>query len=504
MKRLDLNPLWLAVVALGFNSCGGDGGSDGGDTSGVGITVSASAGMTSGVDGGSNSADETGEKLDAGGGNSDSNGVGCDNGDVGCTDQIDLLFVIDNSGTMGEEQLNLARNFPLLIEKLETLEDSAGNPVNPDVQIMVTTTDFGNRLCTQFEPDGYDPAEGGPVTTACTSRLSDFTDLTGQNSVPEACQNVCPNDAAPSGNFIAFQGDTNNVTDVPETDVSGDGVPDSAVAQALACIGPQGINGCGYESPLENMMQALDPGADWNNGAAPFLRPNALLAIAIITDEADCSVMDYTIMQDENLQETNPDNGNKQASSAICWNAGVECTGGPDANGAYAECHSRDMAGMQPVSRYTNYLVQQLREVENKEVIMLGILGVPEVTEHNPNAPFQPTAGGVFSLEYRNWRDGEYPTNGDILPDEFATGETAADKQFDFGIGPGCTGGDAVNGFTGQAIPPVRIKEVCESLNLDDTPEGTRCCIESICDDDFSDAIGCLTGIIGQAIQPAG
>jgi hypothetical protein len=502
MTRLDLTPLAVATLALGLGSCGKDpGGGDDGMAMSAGITVGAG---TAGDDGGTaadDGGDETGDKLDVAGGG-DGGPPGCNNGDVGCTDQIDLLFVIDNSGTMGQEQLNLARNFPLLIERLENLQDSAGNPVNPDVQIMVTTSDFGNPLCTQFEPEGYDPAEGAPISTPCTGRLGDFTDLTGTVAVPEACTNVCPNDAAPSDPFITFSGGVSNVNDVPEVDISGDGMPDSDVAQALACIGPQGINGCGYESQLESMMQALDPNATWNQGDKPFLRPNALLAIAIITDEADCSIKNYSIMDDETFQETNPSNNNKQASSAICWNAGVECTG-PDASGTYSECHSRAGEDMQPITRYTNYLINQLRGVEKKEVVMLGILGVPEVTEHNAAAPFQPTAGGVLSLVYRDWAEGEYPT-GDILPAEFASGTTAADKQFDFGIGPGCTGGDAVSGFTGQAIPPVRIKEVCEELNIDDTDEGIRCCIESICDDDFSAAIGCLTGIIGQALVPAG
>ena len=66
---------------------------------------------------------------------------------------------------------------------------------------------------------------------------------------------------------------------------------------------------------------------------------------------------------------------------------------------------------------------------------MLGILGVPEVTAHNPEAPFEPIEGGVLDLEYRDWRDGQYdgvPGGGDILPEEFASGVTAADKQFDF------------------------------------------------------------------------
>src|SRR5690606_27788264 len=46
--------------------------------------------------------------------------IGCDT--QGNCNLVDLLFVIDNSGTMGEEQLNLARNFPLLVQQLEALE----------------------------------------------------------------------------------------------------------------------------------------------------------------------------------------------------------------------------------------------------------------------------------------------------------------------------------------------------------------------------------------------
>jgi len=507
VKRLDLTPIVMAGLAVGVMSLACTNGGEDEDTSDSittlpTITASATDGMTSSDDVG----EETGEKLDVGGG-----GTGnptCNNGDVGCTDQIDLLFVIDNSGTMGEEQINLARNFPLLIERLEGLTDSSGTEVNPDVQIMVTTTDFGNPLCTPFEPEGYDPSRGAPINTACTTRLQDFTDLIGTNMVPEACQNTCPNPVAPEGNFIAFSPEGDNIPDsVVPTDIDGDGEPDSPAAQALSCIGPQGINGCGYESPLENMLQALNPSAAWNSGPdgsnpTPFLRPNALLAVAMVTDEADCSVKDYSIMSNPAFQNVNPDTGSASASSAICWNAGVTCTG-PDAMGVFSTCTSQAAENLQPITRYTNYLIDELRENQGKEVIMLGILGVPLVTARNPDAPFQPTAGGVFDLVYRNWRDGPYP-GGDILPTEDAMGVSAADKQFDFGVGPGCTGTDELGAFTGQAIPPVRIKEVCESLNLGPEPEDIRCCIESICDDDFSPAIECLAGIIRESIQLPG
>ncbi|MCX4240970.1 vWA domain-containing protein [Paraliomyxa miuraensis] len=499
MKRLDLTPILISGLAVGMMSlaCGKPDEDEDDTTTGVisiTITATESMGMTS-ID-----PDDTGDKLDVGGGATDTT-PGCNTGDVGCTDQIDLLFVIDNSGTMGEEQINLARNFPLLIQRLENLTDSSGMAVNPDVHIMVTTSDFGNPLCTPFEPMGYDPARGAPISTACTTRLQDFTDLTMTNSVPEACTNLCPAPVQPDGDYIAFSINGDNIPDsVVETDINGDGTPDSPAAQALACIGPQGVNGCGYESQLENMLQALNPAATWNQGTQPFLREGALLAVAMVTDEADCSVKDYSIMENAAFHNVNPDSGMTGPSSAICWNAGVSCTG-PDAMGVFSECHSRDAEDLQPIERYTNYLINELRENQGKEVIMLGILGVPLVTAHNPDPPFQPTAGGVMTLEYRNWRDGQYPV-GDILPDEFAMGESAADKQFDFGIGPGCTGQDSLGAFTGQAIPPVRIKEVCESLNL--ANGDIRCCIESICDDDFSPAIECLTGIIQESIQLPG
>ena len=406
----------------------------------------------------------------------------------GDTCSVDLLFVVDNSGTMGEEQGFVSQGMALLESQLRGLD--------LDVQVMFTTTDFGNPLCTPFEPAGYDPAKGAPIATACTDRLADFDNLSGTLSIPEACTDRCPNGVAPDDDpFIAFNGAQDNVPAVPDTDVDGDGIADGPVAQSMACLAPMGINGCGYESPLENMLQALNPSAAWNGAPRPFLRDDAdILAIAIITDEADCSVKDYSIMEDPTYQEINPDLGSTAASSAICWNAGVTCVG-PDSNGVYASCQSVTTEELQPVSRYTNYLVEDIRDSQGKAVVMLGVLGVPSVTEHDADVPYTPTAGGVFDLVYRNWVDGQYPM-GDILPAEWAAGETAADKQFDFGIGPGCTGQDTLGNFTGQAIPPVRVLEVCQALDLDDTLAGTRCCIESVCDGDYTPAMRCLSGLV--------
>ena len=448
-------------------------------------------------DGDEETADESNTACPPGGcldleNESDTNGGGgCSSGDTDCN-KVDLLFIIDNSGTMGEEQVNLAANFPLLIDRLQQLEGEDGELLNPDVHIMVTTTDVGHPQCTAFQIPGYEPAVGSPQATACSDRLEYFTGL-GSNppSFPEACTNGCQVPVVPNGDFIKFAGPMGSTTNVPNNDVRG----------ALSCIGPQGIVGCGYEAPLEAMLQGIYSGAAWNTGADPFLRDGAILAIAIITDEADCSVRSpegYAYFTDDAMNtywEVNPETGTKtQATSAVCWNAGVDC-GAPDGNGVYADCMSADNGVLHPLSRYNNYLQNTLVANENKEVIMLGILGVPEVTAHNPNPPFQPTAGGVDALVYRQWIDGAYPA-GDILPGD---NDDAAQKEFEFGIGPGCIGEDGMGGFTGQAIPPVRVKEVCEGLNEGDK---IRCCIESICDTDFSDAIGCLTGIIQTVVVP--
>ena len=46
---------------------------------------------------------------------------------------VDIVFVIDNSGSMSEEQANLARNFPVFMDELAGLQGA-------DFQIASVTT----------------------------------------------------------------------------------------------------------------------------------------------------------------------------------------------------------------------------------------------------------------------------------------------------------------------------------------------------------------------------
>ncbi len=405
---------------------------------------------------------------------------------LSCTSKLDVLVVMDNSRTMAEEQYAFARYAPEFVSDLVGLSDNDGDSLDFDLQLMVTTTDVGNPLCTAFQPAGYEPAMGAPVSTACVDRLDDFIDLSGTINARNMCLEVCPSGAAPDGPFMRFGSGPSNLP------------PGADAWETLACLVPQGINGCGYESPLEAMRLALDPAAPHNAGDEPFLRPDAALAIVLVTDELDCSVADPAMMRDVSLYNVNPDAGMPTPSSAICWNAGVECNG-PDAMGVFAGCESSDEARMHSVEGYVEFLRGDLFEGQEKDVMMLPLVGVPPVVAHNPEPPFQPIAGGEYDLLYRRWRDGAYPA-GDIPPDEDVQGVTAADKEFELGIGPGCTRVDDAGTIEGQAMPPTRILEVCHGLDMEvDGNSLARCCVESICDEDYGGLGICIQGMLADS-----
>src|SRR5690606_20250072 len=94
--------------------------------------------------------------------------------------------------------------------------------------------------------------------------------------------------------------------------------------EAFQCFAPQGISGCGWESPLEAMARALDNMQNPERPEHGFLRSDALLAVLIVTDEVDCSIspgMGDALFVDKTFWEGN------LMTSAACWNAGVACSG---------------------------------------------------------------------------------------------------------------------------------------------------------------------------------
>jgi hypothetical protein len=68
------------------------------------------------------------------------------------------------------------------------------------------------------------------------------------------------------------------------------------LSSTFACIAPLGTSGCGFQQPLAAVQAALG-GNPANTG---FLRPDAFLAVVILTDEDDCSASNDALFDPAN------------------------------------------------------------------------------------------------------------------------------------------------------------------------------------------------------------
>jgi hypothetical protein len=158
---------------------------------------------------------------------------------------IDILFLIDNSMSMKEEQDNLRRNFPVFTRVLKDLPQGL-----PNVHIAVVSSDLGA---------GKFKGIPGCVASGDAGRF--------QNLPRGAC-------TPPNGSFIRAVGNERNF--------------DGDIDQAFACIAALGTSGCGFEHQLQSLRVALDPELMPKENAG-FLREHAVLALVLLTDEDDCS-----------------------------------------------------------------------------------------------------------------------------------------------------------------------------------------------------------------------
>jgi hypothetical protein len=223
---------------------------------------------------------------------------------------LDIVFVVDNSGSMKEEQASLARNFPAFMDVLEALPEGV-----PNLHIGVVSSDLG----------------AGPFigVESCMKRGGDGGVF---QATPRAQNGTCT--SAPHGqSYISAVAGQQNFT--------------GSISDALACIAELGTSGCGFEHQLGAARRALggDPqGLPAEN--AGFLRDEALLAIVIITDEDDCSAPDDTDLFDPSQIHVSDPLG--PLTSYRCNEFGHLCAGVPPprtmAADNLADCHSNETA----------------------------------------------------------------------------------------------------------------------------------------------------------------
>jgi len=367
--------------------------------------------------------------------------------------KVDVLLVIDDSASMGEESEALATNLANFMFVYEIPAAAL------DYRIAVTTTSVAGAQCTD-SPEG-----GALLATPCTQRLDDFVTSDSHESPALDLRHVCHDRCSLASLPItptAVVGDTGPERPRPwlERHVGQHNYPDDVdPAELLACMGQVGVAGCVYESPLEAARLALARMQDPQDPAFGFMRDDAALFVMFIGDEGDCSVRQahadlFAPDGDTSLWATD------EPTSAICWRAGVSCEGGPEEfDDCRAETIGRDGrpgsaadAVLTPVDEYLDVLAA----IDAYKQRRSGV--------DTPRVFVSAAAGGTIG-------DGAVFKNG-INPAFKAA----------FGIGPGC------NTSSATGYPPSRIAEVVTAF-------GERDAVATLtCNSDWSSALACVPG----------
>jgi hypothetical protein len=180
--------------------------------------------------------------------------------------KTDILFVVDDSGSMQVEQANIAANFQAFIQNL------TASPVKNDFQIGVTTSSVDRN-------GGGNPPPPPPLVCSFPATLTGCIG-TGNAGHPY-----------PAGALVYTDPSSVQSTTASRRILTADLDPATLVSAFVQNV-KVGTCGSGKEQPLRAMRNALsEPLLSGPN--AGFLRPGARLAVVIVTDDDDCSDPGY-------------------------------------------------------------------------------------------------------------------------------------------------------------------------------------------------------------------
>ena len=264
-------------------------------------------------------------------------------------DKVDILFMVDNSGSMGAMSDELKHRFGQFFSVFDQL---AKDSDYVDLQIGVVTSDFGAGL----GKNSCGASPGGQ-----RGRLQ---------AIGQFADNGC---RAPMGaNFIkyTFTADGKGIHNLP---------PGQTLADTFTCMASVGSTGCGYEHQLESVYAALHDNLPENAG---FLRDDALLVIVFLTNEDDSSAPpDTPMFEDGQAAEAlygYPDSFRSTRFGVMCGTP-PSLVAYQDSGGPLANCQAATSPpGLEyPVSRYIDLFTKPAAEGGLKtnaaDVILVGI-----------------------------------------------------------------------------------------------------------------------------------
>jgi hypothetical protein len=357
-------------------------------------------------------------------------------------DKIDLLFVIDDSGSMRDKQLILARALPDLVDRLinplcvdpDTLAPASSQPTGPLAACPGNTLREFNSV-QDLHIGVVSTSLGGVGAGSCGVGFS-------ASAANDRGRLLAPRGAASSRGFLAW--DPAQVGMPP-----GEKDP-AALRTAVRNLVAIGEGGCPYEMPLEAMYRFLvEPEpydritvTDCGSGSAPercavqegvddellrqrksFLRYDSLVAVVVLTDENDCSLQvggqsfhffdDIgTVPRATSVCVTKP-NDRCCRSCADAVPAGCtddpECAKGPygsDEDSGLLRCfdqkrrYGRDY--LYPSSRYVDGLMGKMVPGRNGGLVENPLFQDPSGTSAAPRDPSLVFVAGVVGVP---WQD---------------------------------------------------------------------------------------------------
>ena len=220
--------------------------------------------------------------------------------------KLDLLLMVDDSASMAPLQAKLAQQVPNLLNGLE----DATTGLYPDLHVGVVSSSMGGGAWSNVNQCGagsHPGDDGGKL----------------QQGPGGAGSGACA--MLHMGEKFLANGDG---TAAAPANFDGD------IGVAVQCMAKLGDNGCGFEAPLGSiayaLAKALDP-LDPDN--AGFLRPDARLAIVMLTNEDDCSVASDSLLLDPAINSAQDPSGLGALQSYRCNEFGHLCGGQPPPHG---------------------------------------------------------------------------------------------------------------------------------------------------------------------------
>jgi hypothetical protein len=273
---------------------------------------------------------------------------------------VDILFVVDNSHSTIDKQQLFTANFASFVKAVDGFP--TGRP-NLHIGVISSTVDQG--------------AQAGQLSTACHTTPNDDGRLHGE--VGSGC-------APLDGAFISDILGSDGVTRVTNYGASGSqGATEAALENEFGCIANLGDTGCGFEAPLEAIHRALDNTHVENAG---FLRPGAFLAIVILTDEDDCSVGDPSLFSLDAKQLGSGANFDFRCQPMFAYSCDQPITSAP---ATYTNCRVRTDSYLQDPATYATFL----GSVKNSSDIVVALVAGGDGNGNPVVAPATISTGDV-------------------------------------------------------------------------------------------------------------